>query len=290
MIGYKLILRLTSSRSKSSILVLEVMGPLKNGYFLIRNVTRFEPDLVILLFFPTNDIQNNYFEFEVTRAGQPGYRPFYKLDNQENLIPLENDFYNVALAAYSESVTSTGLLGLYRWLSDRVSLIQILRRAYLGIREYYFPLLTSHERGVLADLYTPQAQQTVEWKQAWSLTQRLIKQFNDDVLRSGAAFHIVIASDPLATNQASQNKVFGDEDIAHYDWTLPNQLAIKILTELELNYTDLSPIIMSKTLENNDPLHFIIDGHYTPTGHKTIAEELLPILQQYISEMNKAPS
>jgi lysophospholipase L1-like esterase len=239
------------------------------------HVRRYDPDLVMLVFLPTNDVKNNSFQLEVVRSGRPEIAPFFDLDGSGELIPGCGDFYANAVAEYA------GPRRIYRWVRDRIRFVQVLD----AVRERTFAMRHSSEREASIDLYDPKVQRTSEeWQQAWDLTAALLDQFARDVQRDGAAFCVVIASGPLEVNDGTRAIFLQEDELSGYDWQLANRLAKEMLSRLGLDYVDLLPAIEAASRRSAAPMHFIHDGHFTPAGHYVVATELLPVFKGYISQ------
>jgi len=248
-------------------------------------VRRYSPDVVLLVFLPANDIRNNSFQLEVVQAGRPEIMPFFYLDDSGELVLKDREFYANAVAAYSRLPSDTGFRGAYRWLRDRVRLVQILDRARVRAPALLAPSSLSAQWKVDADLYNPWVQQTRdEWQQAWRITAAILDQFAKDVRNDGAEFHVAIASGPLEVNEETRNIVFQGARMSGYDWQLANRLADAMLARLGLSYTNLLPAIEAATHANIEPMHFVCDGHLSPAGHYVVATELLPVLKSYLSK------
>ena len=290
-----------SQRRLSSIQQVEVLnfgtssyGTAQEWLYYQSHVRNYDPDMVLLVFLPGNDIRNNSFQLEIARAGRSEIMPFFSLSEADELILKNKQFYANAVEKYTKSTSNTtGLRDVYKKVRDQVRLIGIIHQAYAEMRarangESGLSDQAKRELNVNLELFNPEVQQkSDEWQQAWELTGAILSQFAQDVVNDGAEFYVIVASGPLEVNEETREivlqMVFQGDESAEYDWRLPHSLTEAMLTRYGLSYTNLFPAIETASREHTEPMHFIRDGHYTPAGHRVVAAELLPVVQSYIS-------
>ncbi len=249
---------------------------------------RFAPDLVLLVIFPGNDVQNNSYALEVERAGRPEIMPFFYLSDSGELVLKDRSYLENARARYDAAAeASIRRDGWSSYLGDRFRLVSLLREAYAGLRagsEAGYSPEALRQIGVWAELYDPVRQaSSPEWQQAWAITAALIAEVEASAAQDGAGFQVVIVPGRWEATPDGRALLTRASTQTEFDWSLPNRTTAALLEDAGLPYTNLLPPVAAAYEAANKPLHFPIDGHLTPAGHRLIAEELLPMLQPYVA-------
>jgi hypothetical protein len=255
------------------------------------HVRRFEPDLILLLFLPGNDVKNNSFALEVVGSCRPETAPFYALSHTGELV-LENEaFYDQVVAQY-QAAGADANDGLLDWLRARVRLVALAQRAVAVIRggatatgRVAFSSQDACQTATTLEIFDPNVQATDrDWQAAWDVTAALLGQLAADVAQDGARFHVVIATGLWEIQPESRDLFVSAEEQAHYDWELPHRMTIELLSQLGISYTPLYPAMLAAFQADGLAVHYKYDGHYTPAGHQLLAQQLLPVLQRYLSQ------
>jgi hypothetical protein len=143
----------------------------------------YQPDLVVLAFFPGNDVRNNSPELESYRV-----RPFFRLENDtlelDDRFRQHPDYRKARSAAVRAKV----------WLINRSRLLQLLNE--IRSRHGQPPEAAAGAAGPGIDeaalIFPPDDR----WHAAWELTDRLVLEVQQEVQRRGARFLLlVIGSD-----------------------------------------------------------------------------------------------
>lgn len=147
---------------------------------------QFEPDLVLLGFFPGNDIRENSKALSKTNASWHAPRPFYELvDGDLKLSPVEPLPIWNRLIVYG--VQHSHLLELVNEARRQWSVTK--KRAKQEAR------IQSIEAGISADIYLPldahdAADTSRDLAEAWVLTARLLAELDRKVRDDGARFMV----------------------------------------------------------------------------------------------------
>jgi len=263
----------------------------------------YQPDMVLLAFFPGNDIMNNAITLESKNFG--GVRkPYFLLEDGQLVL------HNQPVGSESEPVvpeeareTSPQLIpdhpplaflqpilqhsAFYRYFIPRLRVIApdfALKLAQWGIIEPgsetrnaeqgpdYIPIAY----GVYKTPLDP------PWQEGWRITQALLAQFKSDVEADGGAFRVVVIPSQEQVEPAAWAHVLQSfPAMQNYQWDLdqPNRLLAEILDAQQTPYLDLLPVFRAW---DGPPLYFPIDGHWNEQGHQLAGDALTRWLQNDI--------
>jgi len=173
---------------------------------LREDALRFDPDLVLLAFFPGNDIQDNSKELTLAEGWRMP-KPVFVLSNGELALD----------ATFSRSIWQRLLYeGVHH--SRLLEVVNEARRAW-DVRTETAAASDQQrqpEPATAAGIYAPP--EDAAWQQAWLVTEALLKQMNQEVLASGARLVVTTISmppqvypDPAARQEIEQR--LGVEDL-----------------------------------------------------------------------------
>lgn len=141
-----------------------------------------EPDLVLLAFFPGNDVSDNS---RVLKRDPES--PYFRLEG--DALVLDDSFRGTARQAAERS----GLRVALRWLVESSRLLQVARQAWGVARSGAWRGVAGGDEfapgEALRQLYREPTDP--DWQAAWSVTDRLILAMNDEVKAHGADFAVV---------------------------------------------------------------------------------------------------
>ncbi len=162
-------------------------GTLQELIQLRRQVWQYSPDIVVLAFYPGNDVEDNFKKLNPTAWP----RPYAYLSNGQ--IKIDNSFRQF-LEPLDHDPDDYGLryaflyhLRLYRivqWL------VTIWWNDVLGGPIFH---MTHAHKNVEADPLLPP--RTPEWRGAWEVTEKLLDEMNREVQAHGARLLVVVLSD-----------------------------------------------------------------------------------------------
>jgi lysophospholipase L1-like esterase len=108
--------------------------------------------------------------------------------------------------------------------------------------------------------------------EVWPLTDAILGRMKDTAAGADARLIVLL----LPPQYAVYGSAFEKRSQAH---TLEN--VAEILRERNIEHLDLTPTLAARAAENPDePLFFPVDGHFTPAGHRAVAEGLIGALQR----------
>ena len=263
----------------------------------------YQPDMVLLAFFPGNDIMNNAIALESQNFGAVR-KPYFLLEDGQLTL------HNQPVGSESEPVVAEETLksppqlipehpplaflqpllqhsAFYRYFVPRLRVIApgfALKLAQWGLIEPgsetsnaeqgpdYIPIAY----GVYKNPLDP------PWQEGWRITQALLAQFKSDVEADGGAFRVVVIPSQEQVEPAAWAHVLQSYPAMQaYDWDLdqPNQRLAEILDAQQTPYLDLLPIFRAW---DGPTLYFPIDGHWNERGHRLAGETLFQWLNDDI--------
>jgi len=144
-------------------------------------VARFEPDFVVLMFYPGNDVSDNWKPFNHPQK----LSPYFTLDGDR--LVLDDSFLRTKAYQDRSSLFGRAYYGSLRY-SRVAQLVHYVRtRGY--VRGTNLKLFGP---GDPAETYRPPPNR--DWFEAWRITEALIRQLHHEVADFGAAFGVSISS------------------------------------------------------------------------------------------------
>ncbi|MBV8773647.1 MAG: SGNH/GDSL hydrolase family protein [Deltaproteobacteria bacterium] len=243
-----------------------------------RDVWKFSPDIVVLVFFAGNDIRNNSPELEWHLC-----QPFYLLQNDQLVLGgpfLDSRFFRAKCAIKFESRRSAVL----NVLGDAVVRLRSAAKAKAMILEREpssaaassgMAPVSPHELGLADAIYEAPSNQA--WKYAWTVTEKLIIAMNREVTRHGARFLVVTATvsaqvHPDRAWRARYEKSLGIKDLLYPDSRI-RELGLRA----GFPVLNLAPAFQTYAEQHGIFLHGFANtqpgvGHWNETGHRLAGE------------------
>ena len=227
-----------------------------------RDGKRYHPDLVLLAFYPGNDVKNNSPTLE------DYLRPEYSADGEIQRI-----------SEPKKSAPAHGWRGLLARSKAYQLIRQILlvRQPRLGQWLIHAGLMKAdavHEApqrgGIPADYGVYDSVVNDEWQDAWQRTFRLFDELQREAAGVGAQLGVLILSTRdqvypdswkqiVAANPAMQS--------VQWDLDAPQRRTEEWCTRQAVPCTALGPEFVRAAQSGGEALHFMHDGHWTPPGH-----------------------
>lgn len=231
---------------------------------LRQKVWKYSPDLVILAFFPGNDMINNSKQLEFYKR-----RPFFVYKNGElvpdlswrKMSPKEHEYLNFSQVDY-----------LPTWLVNNSRILRLVRKVDLDNKKR---LLDATEK----ERFPKNFQEPIEpvWKEAWQVTEGLITLMNQEVQAKKADFMVLIVStgsqvhpDPIA--RQGYMKQSGIKDLYY-----ANQRIKSLGDRLNITTLDTVPRLReyaekNKTCVQGFPNALACEGHWNSQGHEQVGQ------------------
>jgi lysophospholipase L1-like esterase len=256
---------------------------------LRQRVWRYEPDIVVLVFFSGNDVRNNSRTLE---RNSP--KPYFVLENG-NLL-LDNSF-RLSPAFLRRDVLLTKI---YRVIAEYSRVLQVVREA----RDLFRRLSdvsrdqqsAARERG--EELPRPSEKESLfddpgidtwiflepadpAWKEAWEITERLVLTMRDEVREKGAWFLVVSVPGGVEAHPDPSMRQAFMEHIGVKNLDYPHE-RVKALGERQgFPVVNLAPVFRQRA-ERHGAFLYGFDGkgrgHWNSEGHQLAGEIIAPNL------------
>lgn len=261
---------------------------------------KYAPDMVLLAFFPGNDVMNNAIGLEAANFGGVK-KPYFLLEDGKLVLhnqPVGSEPGPVDIVATPapapDPIPERPRLAFlrpilahsafYRYFVPRLRVLAprfALKLAQWGLIEPggetsdarqgpdYIPLAYGVYKTPLDD----------PWLAAWRITEALLAELKREVEVDGAELRVVvIPAQPQVEPAAWQHILQTYPAMQAHTWDLdqPNRMLADILRRQRTPYLDLLPIFRAW---DGPTLFFPIDGHWNERGHRLAGQALFDWLQ-----------
>jgi len=235
-------------------------------YLMLESVAiRYRPDLVLLQFMNGNDVTDNSTALNAERM-----RPYFLLDRRRGLV-LDASF--VATKVFQRQ--SSALMGFVRSVADHSRVLQLIR-AFTKMA--VFPRAsadTAIEPGLKPEVLA--APRDSSWKDAWTVTERLILAMSEYLGRRGVP--LVVVTTPFAiqvhpdrqVREAEQAKL-GIPDLFYPDRRIEAYARKRGITVIPLTYEMQRLAESGRIYFHGFPNTRMGIGHWNEDGHRVAAE------------------
>lgn len=240
---------------------------------------KYQPDLVLLAFFPGNDVSDNYRCRGILSVPPKEHPKWSHKRHRKRIIDL---FKNLIKKSKLYVLVGDLLPKRFPTIADflmSVGLIKNTRQQRQLYSEkpqvpYYFQAFISKE--------SPQ------WEEAWKVTNILIQELQNEIADLGAGLAVAILTSPVQIYpEWFQSAIDSTSAIGGIGWDFekPNRAVLDFCTRNRIPVLDLLPYFRNHAKNNAKPLHFRRDMHWNVEGHLLagkviydwlIAERLVP--------------
>ena len=251
-------------------------GAVQQLLYLQEEGPRFAADLVLLAFFPGNDVVNNSYELELEGNVNAALKPYFERRSGGQLALLEPDppppsfgeqvgfflrersaLYNVVESGVLQKLSLDDIWAHWRDLDARVE---------LTIRE--------------AEVYATQLDP--RWRAAWAMTDTLLGRIGAEASSQGARFGLVIVPTRAQVLPEAWRALTGSAEGRDraFDPMQPNNLLAGIAGRTSTPLLDLTPTFREVGRGRGAvPLYFARDQHWTAAGHDLAARTMVDWLK-----------
>lgn len=248
---------------------------------LQRRVWAWSPDVVVLGFQTGNDLADNHPALGAAAA------PFYRLEGAQLVLDTSR----------ARSLGTGGRATL--WMIRHSRVLQLVNQVRLNLAQCGKVGacgedldLARGEAGLRNQIYLPPADET--WREAWRVTEALLRAMRDDVAAHGARFFLVTLSNGIqvhpdvAVREEFRTRL-GAADLFHADRRLGELAAAAGIPALAL-----APIFAERAAKDRTYLHGFTGanlgkGHWNRVGHRAAAEAIAPWMCQTLAAPAPAP-
>lgn len=233
-----------------------------------------DPDLVLLAFYPGNDVRNN------SPILEPLLRPVYGDDGAlERVVTLGKDsrkaeasrglLWRSQAYRYARKILLTKQPVLAGFLAD----LGLLKRG--ALRE------EQSEGGVPVDYGVYAAHVSAAWEDAWRRTTQNLARMKRDVESDGARFAImIVTARDYVYPEAWARILEANPEMREREWDLeaPELRVVRWCKENAIPCIRLSPTFVEHARQG-ESLHFMYDGHWNAKGHALAARTVAASLE-----------
>jgi hypothetical protein len=242
---------------------------------LRRKVWQYSPDVVVLAIFLGNDLRNNSVALEPDRC-----RPFYAY--QDGHLRLTGPL--VDSAAYRMWCAARFDYRDLRFVELFKNTWEMLKQGP-GLPTAQQPM----EKAINYDIYKPPTSRA--WKDAWQITEALVNQIHDEVLRHHAMFLAVTEDTSIQVWPQSQTRKQFEEKLGVSDLFYPDRRIAELGRREGFEVLTLAPILQVYAETHhvflhgfkNTPMGF---GHWNETGHEQAGNAIANKLCEMLATQN----
>ena len=238
---------------------------------------RFSPDLVVLAVTTNNDISDNSRELKKTDQ-----IPYF-VWRDDKLVEDDSFLQTRSFRSKNAWLGPTG-----RWFRDHLRFVQAIQQAAFAIRVMRAERAASqpnrNEKAQTASQESPTADELgvdnlvyrepaeAVWRDAWRVTEALIKTMRDEVETRGAKFLVITLSNPPQVLPAPAARAAFLQRVAATDIFYPDSRIAQFCQREGISAATLAPPMQQYAQQNNMMLHGfgkdIGNGHWNVAGHR----------------------
>ncbi|MBN1219996.1 MAG: hypothetical protein JXM69_13800 [Anaerolineae bacterium] len=237
---------------------------------------RFQPDLVLLMFYIGNDFVDNLPGNVLTIDGVNCYAPYFALcNNTLHPAPL---IYAPGISGIDNNCSPVrrAMINTLGWFYQHSRLYQQIEP--LLVARWPREQFGRNHPLQFAALYLPD--QESELEQAYLITQATIAQLQQEVETDGSQFAVALigpwAAIQLASLSSAEQDIFLKENptFAKADINRPNQRMADFLSSQRIPFIDLTRPMIETLTHDGTPLYLLGEGHWTVAGNRVAADIL----------------
>jgi len=234
---------------------------------------RYDPDVVLLAFFTANDVRNN------SRALQGGNRPYFDYRGGELVLDeryTEKRSYRIGASA----------LGPPRdWLRRHSRLWQVGHATRKAWKRRAEPVLAPGspfgEPGLDDEIYHEPEDRP--WREAWRVTEGLLRLMDAEVRARGARLMIVTLSNPPQVHPDPEQRRQFARRVRAPDLLYPDRRLEHVAREAGIPFFMLAPVLREWAERTGNCVHgfansVLCGGHWNALGHRVAGEAIAAAL------------
>lgn len=235
-------------------------------YILYQEYVRpFDPDIVISMTTPINDIRNNHQALE-----NDPHRPYFVLDEKGALERVDfnysEDRIRRFISFFLNNADFLRQLDTYRFFIDRVV------RPIVNLKS------GKTTQSIPVEYFVFGCEYDETWREAWDVTYAILNQWKQEAEEEGRLWLLVNGTTTLQihgeTAWADLMETYPEMKEECWNLERPNEMLQAWATETDSLYLDLLPAFKEEYLSEGIEHHLEQDGHWNETGHKAVAENI----------------
>lgn len=232
-------------------------------------VRAFHPDVVLLAFFPGNDLNENLSELDE----DPSLRPYYY--RRHGALVLDEGFRETGMYNFWRSGPGRAMFQLLR----HSRLLQAAFRARDVIRLWIYPRAPTGELpgepGVDSHIYLEPVD--TRWRDSWSVTEALISTLASQVAEEGARFGVTSLTTGAQVHPNPRFRLAFQKRLGVNDLFYPGRRLAGLAKREGFPFKDLAPEMQWQATMGGTWFHGFDPGqpgigHWNPEGHRLAGE------------------
>jgi len=246
---------------------------------LRRDVWRYRPDVVLLAFYPGNDVRNNARPLE-----QDPLRPYFTLA-ADGRLALDDSFRGAAGYRLRQSLAGRLAYGAY----DHLRLLQVAKQGKSVVDGWIGAAKARgkeqgealQELGLDNAVYSPPADQ--DWREAWRVTEAMIAAMRDEAAAHRVPFAVVVLTTGMQVNPDAAVRAAFMRKLGVADLFYPGRRLAELGRAAGIPVLDLAPPLYRLASQDHVFLHGFAntppgEGHWNGRGHAAAAALIAPWL------------
>lgn len=239
---------------------------------LRRDVWRYQPDLVLLAFYPGNDVRNNARPLE-----QDPLRPYFTLDAGGRLA-LDDSFRRTFGYRARQSAAGGAAYAAF----DHLRLLQLAKQGKSVVDGWVGAARarSKEEGAALQELgldnavYWPPRDR--DWRDAWQVTEAMLAAMRDEAAAHRTPFGIVVLTTGIQVHPDLRRRAAFARQLGVADLFYPNRRLAAFGRAAGVPVLDLGPPLAQLAASRNVFLHGFAntppgEGHWNAAGHRAAA-------------------
>ncbi len=219
-------------------------------------VWKYDPDIVLLAFLTANDVQDNS-----KRLQPPGYpRPYFVASGDS--LALDLSFRDDPAYRRKSGALWPVRLALMRWSRTYQLLVRVLKRAKAPNRAPSG--VAGDEPGLEIAVYAEPS--TGEWREAWAITEGVLKSMRDEAASHGARLVVATLSNGIQVHPDAEARRRFMERYGLEELFYPDERIARFCEAQGIEVVTLAPPLRRYAEERGAFLHGF-EGHPPGTGH-----------------------
>lgn len=248
-------------------------GTAQEYLYLQHEGPRYRPDLVLLVFFVGNDVQNNSLELELGGRADLALKPYFALTGAGSLQLLEPH--------PPELMWRERLASLLRERSTLYNVVESAVVEKLGLGDVHATWrdvdALEEMRTARLDLYQPLMDD--RWREAWAITDALVGMLKDEASAQDSRLALALA--PTHGQVSSQAWSAASGRYKGLDDSHPARMLATTAARTSTPLLDLLPALRRQDAKpDRPPLYFRRDLHWTSAGHAVVARSIAEFLRR----------